>query len=397
MRPSRLAAAMAAGVAALVLDVGAAGAADLKVRSLLDLGACTRGKALESNWEFPGVSCLDAYSGRVFADARVSPTLDVHGQVLYQENMGAYLVGAYALVTPWAGRDLHLAAGKIPWYIGSYADRAYSDRHPLIGTPLVYQYGAGIKWYDSVGSPDELLARTGRGPAAGTLPTGDGVFAGGMPILWESWWDLGVMAIGSLRPFELAAGAVNGSPGWGEAGEDQNGGKSILGRLGIAPLPAVRLGVSGSIGPYLDDAVGDSLPSGKTVRDYDQRLLMCDAELLAGHAELRAEGYRNVWQTARVGDLTVAGYYVEGKYTLPAGFYAAGRWDVLRFSRIRDSAGADWNWNADRNRAEVGGGYRVARGVVAKAVYQRTIELASGPGSRGSSYGLGATQLSISF
>ena len=46
--------------------------------------------------------------------------------------------GAYALWTPWKSRDLHLQAGNIPWPVGTWAPRKYSDKNPLIGEPLIY-------------------------------------------------------------------------------------------------------------------------------------------------------------------------------------------------------------------------------------------------------------------
>ena len=56
-----------------------------------------------------------------------------------------------------------------------------------------------------------------------------------------------------------------------------------------------------------------------------QELAMADVELVTGHIEARAEGAHNVWQTPTVGDLHVATGYVEMKYSLPFGAFAAGR------------------------------------------------------------------------
>jgi hypothetical protein len=205
------------------------------------------------------------------------------------------------------------------------------------------------------------------------------------------------MAIGSARPLEASFGVVTGAPGWATAGEEENSGKSWLGRVGLTPVPAVRLGVSGSIGPYLNDFSNLFVPPGKTVNDYDQELLMADAEIQFDHVELRGEGFRNVWETPTVGNLRVSGGYVEGKYTLPNGLYAAGRYDMLRFSKVQAGSATPRPWHRDVDRAEVGLGYRLSRAVLAKAVYQRFHERALTPADSDDSHGLTAANLTISF
>jgi hypothetical protein len=378
---------------ALVLLAGMADAAPVRVRSLLNLNAVTRGGALTSNWDSPYESNFDPYILRVFADATPTDNFEVNVQALYQDAPGLRLIGAYVQYTPWPERDLHLQAGKIPWSIGTYSARAYPDRNPLVGTPLMHQFHTGLGWYALPADMNELLAVTD----GGDPNEGKALYAGGMPVLWQSWWDVGVMAIGSARPFEASFGVVSGAPGWATAGEEENSGKSWLGRIGLTPVPAVRVGVSGSIGPYLNDFSNLFMPPGRTVNDYDQELVMADAEFQFGHVELRGEGFRNVWETPNVGNLRVSGGYVEGKYTLPQGLYGAGRFDMLRFSKVVDSGGTPRPWHRDVDRLEVGLGYRLSRAVLAKAVYQRFYEHALTPAGEGDEHGLGAANLTISF
>jgi hypothetical protein len=378
----------------LALVVAAdASAAPVRVHSLLDLTATIRGDALASNWEWPHESNFDAYKLRVFAEATPTANLEVDVQAYYTEAWGFELVGAYVQYTPWPERDLHLAAGKIPWFMGTYGAREYSDKNPLIGTPLMYQYPTGLGWFAAPGNVDELVLVTDGGDPAAGNPR----YAGGMPVIWESWWDAGIAVVGSARPFEGAFGVYNGAPGWGTAGEEENSGKTFFARVGVTPNPAVRLGVSGSTGPYLNDFSNLYAPPGKDVNDYDQQLLMADAEFLFGHAELRGEAFRNEWQTPTVGDLRVSGFDAEGKYTLAAGLYAAARYDQLRFSRVAPSSGAPRPWHADVDRIEAGLGYRLSRGVLAKAVWQRSTRKAFAPATADEHDDLGALNLTVSF
>jgi len=353
-------------VLALGVATGAA-AGPVRMHGLLDLTAGTRGDALTANWDNAYESNFDPYRLRVFAEATPTANFEVDVQALYQETPGLRLIGAYAQYTPWPEHDFHVQGGKIPWLLGTYAARAYSDENPLVGTPLMYHYHTGLGWYASPVNVDELIAVTDNGDPYAGNPN----YAGGMPVLWESWWDVGIAAVGSTRPFEYMVGVISGAPGWATAGEEENSGKSVVARVGLTPIPALRIGVSGSHGPYLNDFSAMFVPPGKSVNDYDQDLAMADAEILFGHAELRGEAFHNVWETPTVGDLRVSGFYAEGKYTLAAGLYAAARYDQMRFSEVAGSDGIGRPWHADVDRLETGVGYRLSRAVLAKGVYQR--------------------------
>jgi len=371
-RPSNGARAAFAGLIAACLMTAPpeAHAMPIQWRGLLDLVAAERTAAYSFNRLTPGDNSLDAYRLRLFANAQVNDHLQVLAQVLLDDNSGLFVDGAYAIYTPAPARDLHLEVGKIPWAVGTYAPRTHSDKNPLIGTPLMYSYHTSMIWYQIVPTADAMLN------AAGTGSTGVDYFGYavgmGMPIVDDSYWDVGATLIGSARPFEFTLGMTNGTPGWGSTTRDDNSGKSVLGRVGLAPVPALRFGVSGSYGPYLVAALDPRLPAGHTANDYHQKLAMADLELLVGQAELRAEGVTNVWETPLIGDLRATSGYAELKYSVAAGLYAAGRWDVEQFSRLTPSSGMarPWDWNV--TRLEAGFGYRFTREARAKLVYQRS-------------------------
>jgi hypothetical protein len=188
----------------------------------------------------------------------------------------------------------------------------------------------------------------------------------------DSYWDVGATLTGSQRPFEYAIGVTAGTPGWGNPARDENSGKSVLGRICMVPIPALRIGVSGAYGPYLVKELTPKLPPGKVATDYHQRLAMADFELLMGHLELRAEAAMNRWESPIVGNLDSQTGYAELKYTLGLGAYLAGRYDVLRFAEIKGSNGVSLPWDANVTRYEVGAGYRFDRSTLAKIVYQNT-------------------------
>ena len=370
-------------------------ASQLKIRGLLDVVAAPRGDAYEGNLLTRGDAAFDAYGLRVFGEEQVSDRLQVYAQVVLRDATSPYVDGAYAVFTPTPARDLHLLAGKVPWPIGSYAPRTYSNKNPLIGAPLMYQHHTTLLWFDVAPSTDALLATSGSGQyGVDYFGYSEGH---GMALVDDSYWDVGATLVGSARPFEYALGVTAGTPGWGSTSQEENSGKSLLGRVGLAPLPALRFGVSGAYGPYLVESLEPQLPPGRAAEDYHQKLVMADLEVVAGHVEARAEGAHNVWETPTVGHLSVRSGYVELKYSLPSGAFLAGRWDAMRFGTIADSTGTRRPWDSDLSRLETGAGYRFSREVVAKLVYQRThYDVAPDPGEP-RDRSLVAAQLSVAF
>ena len=219
---------------------------------------------------------------------------------------------------------------------------------------------------------DALLAAAGTGQTGPDY--GGGVGEKGMPVSYDRCWDFGVVAMGTVRRMEFSFGAVNGTPSAPSPGPDENDGKAFLGRLGFAPWPAFRVGVSGAYGPYLPEGVQSALPAGARLDDFHQRLGMADLELQLGHYEVRAEGYVNVWETPTVGDLRIGGGYVEGKATVIPSLYVAGRYEVMRFGQLAGATVTSRPWDENRDRLEAGLGYRVARRAALKTVFQRNLE-----------------------
>jgi hypothetical protein len=345
-------------------------ASDIRLHGLLDLVAAQRGDTQDLNKLTRGDSPYDPYGLRLFIDGNVNDRVDFFGQVVLRDGATPYVDGAYVLFTPFLGYDTHFLAGKIPWPIGTYGPRTYSNKNPLIATPLMYQYHTTLLWWEIPPSADVLIANSGSGQYSIDYfgyPMGMG-----MPVVDDSYWDFGVAAMGSEGPVQYSMGITAGTPGWGNTVQDENSGKTIMGRIGLAPTPGLRFGVSGALGPYLVEGLNEQLAPGQNVNEFYQTLGMVDAEFATGHLELRAEGAWNTWQTPTVGDLDVTTGYVEMKYSFPFGGFAAGRLDGMRFSEIEDSNGVKHPWDSNIARWEIGAGYRIDRNILTKLVYQHT-------------------------
>ena len=394
-RATRVLSAGLALVATLLTSAGpaAADSPNLEMRGLLDVGFATRGAGLEANWFNAGATSFDAYRFRFFVEGAATKRIYVYTQLILDEILTHPVYGAYVMFTPWTERDAHVMVGKMPWIIGTYGPRTYSDRKPLIGTPLIYQYHTTLR-YDAIPpNADALLAVAGRGQYGVQYGSATNRFRG-MPVIYDFCWDAGLAVTGSQSGFEYAVGMINGTPGWMTPAQDNNNGKSALGRIGIQPIPMLRAGVSASYGPYLNASLDPQLPPGKTASDYQQKLLMADLSIETGHIELRGEGYVNRWMTPTVGDLDVTGYYAEGKLGLPAGTWVAARWEQMMYSDLTGSSGVPQPWNDDFDRLETGVGLRFARGAVVKAVYQANWQHHL---DETRVHELWATQLSVSF
>jgi hypothetical protein len=353
-----------------LLAPAAANGTELRAHGLLDLVLSSGDEARYTNLHTQGDSNFDPYRVHLFVDAKVSPTLDVYLEtILHEGYMPIVADGAYAQWTPWADRDAHLEAGKVPWPIGTWAARTYSDRNPLVGMPLMYQYHTSLAWNALAADADELVASAGAGQAG--LDYADGVT--GMPVVDDRWWDVGAVVLGSQRPFEYAFGVLQGSPGWPVTTVDDTPGQTLLGRIGLLPSPGVRVGASAAWGTWMPDWFSFRLPPGKSPRDYHEGLAMGDLELSRGPWELRSEAFLKQWETSTAGTLHLHGGYAEGRLGVGDGGWLAARYDVLRFADVTTSAGVRRPWDDAVDRLEACAGYRVSRDLRLKAAFQRDI------------------------
>ena len=378
-----------AALLALSLFKAPAGAAEglpIVVHGLFDLNAHSGSAALQMNGFLVGDTPFDPYRLRIFLEAEVSPTIQVYAQSLLDEYHYELVEGAYAMVTPWKDRDAHLLAGKIPSAVGTWEPRSYSNKNPLIGTPLLYSYYTSLHADAPPADADALLGGAGQGSIYGDAGLG-------LVIVWDGWWDTGVTIQGSERPFEYTLSAQQGAPSAPEPGYDESPGNSWLGRVGIAPTAGTRFGISGSTGTYLPAFLASAVPPGGSLRDYRQDLLMADGEWQSGRLELRAEAASNAWRTLTLGWLRVRSGYLEARLGLGAASWGAIRAESMRFAKIAGSAG-ERPWDDNVDRYEAGFGMRLDRRALAKVAAQRNL-LYTATGVQ--THDLVSAQLSLAF
>lgn len=335
-----------------------------------------------------GDSPFDNVRLRLFGDVVMNPRWTVFNQILIdpssREGVQTFLrsyVRFDALKKEKA--DLSLQAGIVPTPFGAYSPRAYSEKNPLISDPLMYHYFSSLRSNQLPANNADLLKHRGQGQAAdftGFAGGGSTIRFNGLPMIYDTCWDMGLQAVGSAGRLEYVFGVAQGTLSTPRIfGGDNNDGKQVSGRLAFVPLPGLVLGASYARGAYLDSALEANLQRGTDVDDFNQQIYGLDLEFGIRHLAVYAELARNRWEHPNISDghggredLETLGWYVEGRYALLPGFFAAVRYDRIDFGEIDDGTGRGVrvSWDYDVDLWEYGLGYYLTDRIIAKLVRQ---------------------------
>lgn len=319
-------------------------------------------------------SALRLLRVRLDASLRLGAHAAVLGEARADNGYGFSLSALYLRLRPWRDHALDLQAGRIPPTFGAFARRGYGSDNPLIGVPLAYQYLTSLRADSLPATTDDLLRMRGRGYRT-SYPLGSQMADVGLPLVAIDRWDVGAELRLGVQPVSLAVAVTNGSLSDPRV-HDDNDGKQVSGRVELRPAMGLILGASASRGQYLSrDA---TLPAEAQRDGYTQKALGFDFEYSRGYWLGRGEAILSAWSVPRVADsapadaLKATAVFVEGRYKIRPGLYAALRLDHLGFGRIAGSLsqGRPPSWDAPVSRVEVGGGLSLRRNVQVKAVYQ---------------------------
>lgn len=338
--------------------------AQIRVSGQLDLVGKLDSDTLGLNTAFRGDSPYNAARLRLFASHWINDRIGIFTELLFDYGADPRVNGAYVVVNEIGGRPwLSARLGLAPNLVGSFGLRStYFNSNPLIGVPLVWQYRTN-------------LGGSGAATAAG-LSSATGEPGPGLPMLYDSCWNLQWELLGEFGDFEYSFGMTPGSMS-NPIKSTFVPGSTWMGRVGYVPLPGLRLGVSAARGPYLSkpepDASGN-LPYTQDPSDFEQGLVGVDLEYQRGPVVLHSEVYGVRYEAPLIqDDLEAVGGYAELRLDLLPGWHLAGRVGGLFFTDIDDGSGAAAPWDHDTRRTEVALGYRVAREVLLKLDWQRTM------------------------
>lgn len=352
-------------------------------------------------------NALRLFSGSLGASFLISRYLTLVGE-LRLENTDSFRVSAlYVRVRPFQNAPVAVQAGRIPPVFGAFSRYRYGSDNPLVSLPLAYQYLTTLRSDAVPPNADALLAVRGEGWLVhypGPYDEGaniDTSYNHGLALVSTTRWDTGVQVSARGNQFEGTVGVTVGSLSQPRVSDD-NDGKQLVGRLVWQPTPAWAFGLSAARGAYLaENAYADPGTTPVNRGPWVQSGLGLDAAFSANYLQVRGELIVTSWRVPVLAEpylrspLDATAGTLELRYRLTPAIDLAARADYLALSDVQGTlnGGHPTSWDADVSRLELGGSYRIARGVRAKLVYQHDWRY----GDRRVSAGYPVAQLSVWF
>jgi hypothetical protein len=220
-----------------------------------------------------------------------------------------------------AARALVIDGGRLAPVLGTFAQRRFSNRNPLIGIPDAY-----------------------------TLD-----------------YPHGVMVSGEAKHFDYRAAMVTlPASHEGYTPNPTPRMRPVIGG-GFTPIVGVRFGASYTAGPYLHNSFSATQLRNEAWHAFDQRILAWDVSFARGYLETRFEGGWGSYDVpGRADPISGYTYYGEAKYTFTPRLFVAVRAERNNYPFIRAFGN---NWTArvtDFVNGELGVGYRVTASTLVK-------------------------------
>jgi hypothetical protein len=335
--------------------------ADVQVSGLADFVVRNSDEKDITNYTFRGFSSFHTMRTRLFFDGMVDDNTAFFAQVLINLNT-FQLYGAYARFSNLAENYLNAQVGLVPIPIGSFGPRTYSDKNPLIGTPLLYNYHTALE--------PSRLGEMGTIAELNDAKTDRSYY--GVPLIYDACWSSGAEFYGMAGKFEYSLGLLFGSVSKPTIDQSRDL-PQFTTHLVYSFQPGLKFGISAYTGPYLvnsdlnEYAVTSSNPD---ANDYFNTGVGYEFYFAKRLLEFYSEAYAVSWEYPGLPDLHALAGYIEAKYKIAARWYTAGRFDVFEPGDIEVSPGLSEKWDYPVKRYEVGVGYKPSRSVTVKFVTQ---------------------------
>lgn len=259
----------------------------------------------------------------------------------------------YALrYTPWEDGRLNIQIGAFGSIVGNWIPRHLSWENPFVTAPVPYEVITKIE------------DRTAPFPGYLTQPGGivDEKEEYLPSVIWGPSYASGVSVAGRVGQFDYAAEIKNAALASRPASWHVNAigfeHPTVSTRLGFRPNQMWNFGVSASDGAYFRPEAQPTLPMGRDIGDYHQRVLAQDISFAWHHLQLWAEFFETRYEVPGVGDADLFAYYFEAKYKFTPQFFGALRWNQQFFADVPTPRGDMAPWGHDLWRADVAVGYR---------------------------------------
>lgn len=293
----------------------------------------------------------------LFIDAQLGPQVYVFVQSRVDRGFdpsdggGQFRLDEYAVrFTPWKDGRLNIQVGQFSTVVGKWVERHLSWDNPFINAPLVYENITAIEG-----------AHAPTGPRLDIdVPEEKYEF---IPVIWGPSYASGISVAGKIGQFDYAAEIKNASLSslpeeWyvTKRGFDN---PTFSGRLGFRPNQLWNFGFSASDGAYFTSEAAPSLPFGRDIGDYHERVLAQDISFAWHHLQLWAEFTEARFEIPGFGDADTFAYFLEAKYKFAPQIFGALRWNQQFFGDVPDRVtGVRFPWGRDLWRTDAAVGYR---------------------------------------
>ncbi|MFL6521311.1 MAG: hypothetical protein ACJ8NS_13900 [Chthoniobacterales bacterium] len=304
----------------------------------------------------------------LFVDAQLGSAVYVFTQTRVDRGFDPSDEGAqirldeYAVrFTPWEDGRFNLQLGQFSTVIGNWVPRHLSWDNPFINAPLPYENVTAIE--DETAPHSTLLTV---GPPHEKYEHN--------PIIWGPSYATGVSVAGRIDKFDYAVEVKNASlssrpESWPITRMDFDH-PTVSGRVAFRPNEMWTFGFSASDGAYFRDQAMATLPFGRDIGDYRERVFGQDISFAWHHWQVWAEFFEARFEVPGFSDADTVAYYLEVKYKFTPQFFAAVRWNQQFFDDVtNDVAGTTAPWGRDLWRADLAAGYRFTAHTQLKVQY----------------------------
>ncbi|HSV61864.1 MAG TPA: hypothetical protein VLH83_00850 [Chthoniobacterales bacterium] len=303
----------------------------------------------------------------LFVDAQLGPAVYVFTQTRVDRGFDPTDHGAqvrldeYAVrITPWEDGRFNLQAGQFSTVVGNWVPRHLSWENPFINAPLPYENITAIE--------DKSAPRYS--PLSVGIPSDKYEYN---PVIWGPNYATGLSIAGRIGKFDYAAEVKNASlssrpESWPITQTDFDN-PTVSGRLGFRPNEMWTFGFSASDGAYFRPEAMRTLPIGRDIGDYHERVLGQDIGFAWHHWQLWAEFFEARFEISGFSDGDTFAYYLEAKYKFTPQFFGAIRWNQQFFGDVTDRYGNTAPWGRDLWRADLAATYRFTAHTQLKVQY----------------------------
>jgi len=254
---------------------------------------------------------------------------------------------------------LQLQAGQFVPILGNFLNRQENWDTGLISFPMLYEQVTPVSDTLVPASAADFAARRGLSDFPNKLFW--------LPAYWAQLYTRGITVFGQKEGWDYSLNFTNRAPSSRGVTWNDNDWRdpSWMGSLGYRFSPAWRLGLTGTVGPYLQDLAKPALPVGSEIEDYLQRNIGLDLSYKHRHVQVWAELVHTSFEVPNVGeDVEFWSYFIEARYDFMPQWWVSGRWNHQIYEEVEGR-----EWDNEHIRVDLGLGRRIGRHTQIKLQY----------------------------